>query len=65
MRPVPTWNSTEAAPTPIRLGPRPSTPRPSRPWQLMQLLSNSALPSWAAAESWRVSSAKAPGAKAV
>ncbi|GAB3985066.1 hypothetical protein GCM10027615_74120 [Plantactinospora veratri] len=31
IRPVPTWNSTEAAPTPIRLGPRPSTPWALRP----------------------------------
>ena len=45
IRPVPTWNSTEAEPTPIRLGPRPSTPWALRPWQVMQLLSNSSLPS--------------------
>ena len=45
MRPVFTWNSTEAEPTPMRLGPRPSTPWAFRPWQEMQLTSKSALPS--------------------
>jgi len=35
MRPVPTWKSTEAAPTPIRLGPL-SVPAALRPWQVAQ-----------------------------
>ncbi|GAB3811657.1 hypothetical protein GCM10027605_52080 [Micromonospora zhanjiangensis] len=48
IRPVPTWNSTAAEPTPTRLGPRPSTPCALRPWQETQLTSNSALPSAAA-----------------
>ena len=31
MRPVPTWNSTAAEPTPMRLGPRSGTPWALRP----------------------------------
>jgi hypothetical protein len=57
MRPVPTWNSTAAEPTPIRLGPRPWTPWALTPWQVMQLLSKSALPSCAVEDSVRSSSA--------
>src|SRR5512144_1831718 len=41
MRPVPTWKSTAAAPTPTREGPYwlpslPTTPSPWRPWQEAQ-----------------------------
>lgn len=35
MRPVPTWKSTAAAPTPTRLGPS-ELPLPPVPWQLAQ-----------------------------
>ena len=38
MRPVETWKYTAASPTPMRLGPRPSTPCRFEPWQLMQAL---------------------------
>src|SRR5450759_185875 len=43
IRPVPTWKSTAAAPTPARLG---ATLVPSawRPWQVAQLARNSFLP---------------------
>ena len=48
IRPVLTWKSTAAAPTPIRLGPL-TVPCASRPWQLEQFWPNSALPAliWA------------------
>jgi hypothetical protein len=66
MRPVPTWNSTAADPAPIRLGPRPGTPWPFCPWQVMQVVSYSCLPCWAAVDSGGVSSARVmPGAAAV
>jgi hypothetical protein len=38
MRPLETWKYTAASPTPIRLGPRFSTPCRFEPWQLMQAL---------------------------
>ena len=44
MRPVPIWKSTEAAPTPARLGPAWSMPRPLAPWQVAQLATKSFLP---------------------
>ena len=49
MRPVPTWKSTAAAPTPMSEGPRvlPSeSTRPSAlvPWQVAQFARNSDLP---------------------
>src|SRR6478735_12608380 len=43
IRPVPTWKSTAAAPTPIRVGPF-EVPSAARPWQLEQLSRNSCLP---------------------
>ena len=49
MRPVPTWKSTAAAPTPIRDGAW-LVPSAKLPWQLAQLSLNSVRPSaiWAA-----------------
>ena len=45
IRPVPTWKSTAAAPTPTRRrGRRLACPRRSRPWQVAQLARNSCLP---------------------
>ncbi|BDZ53153.1 hypothetical protein GCM10025870_02260 [Agromyces marinus] len=44
MRPVPTWKSTDAAPTPIRLGPS-AVPEASSPWQVAQFAWKSFLPS--------------------
>src|SRR5919112_2778397 len=50
IRPVPTWKSTDAAPTPIRLGPAmfpllsAGAPAAFRPWQLAQFARNSFLP---------------------
>ncbi len=43
MRPVPTWKSTAAAPTPIRLGAT-LEPCAAMPWQVAQLASKSFLP---------------------
>src|SRR3954449_414743 len=43
MRPVPTWKSTDAAPTPARLGPA-GPPWPLRPWHVEQLARKSFLP---------------------
>jgi hypothetical protein len=50
MRPVPTWKSTDAAPTPMSVG---ASLVPSRlsPWQLAQLAAKSLEPSSTAA-SW-------------
>jgi hypothetical protein len=62
---VVTWNSTAAEPTPIRLGPRPSTPCALAPWQLMQFWSNSALPSSAVRDSCAASAACEAGATAI
>ena len=45
MRPVPTWKSTAAAPTPIRRRGRRRCLRRSRPWQLAQLAAKSFSPS--------------------
>ena len=51
IRPVPTWKSTAAAPTPASEGPAILSPlpvaRPSafRPWQVAQFARNRALPS--------------------
>jgi hypothetical protein len=36
MRPVPTWKSTAAEPTPIRLGATPVWPCAPNPWQVAQ-----------------------------
>src|SRR3954447_17909617 len=50
IRPVPTWKSTDAAPTPIRLGPAmlprlsAGAPAAFRPWQLAQFARKSFLP---------------------
>src|SRR6218665_1224159 len=44
IRPVPTWKSTDAAPTPMRLGAVPE-PCACRPWQVAQLAWKSFLPS--------------------
>ncbi len=44
MRPEPTWKSTEAAPTPMRLGATP-VPVASMPWQVAQLEPKSFWPS--------------------
>src|SRR6478736_2145495 len=44
MRPVPTWKSTEAAPTPTSEGPD-FVPWALRPWQLAQLARKRSLPS--------------------
>ncbi len=44
MRPVPTWKSTEAAPTPISDGPSP-VPCADRPWQVAQFEAKSFWPS--------------------
>src|SRR5690625_3809331 len=41
--PVPTWKSTEAAPTPISDGPA-SVPSPTGPWQVAQFERNNWLP---------------------
>jgi hypothetical protein len=65
IRPVPTWNSTAADPTPIRLGPLPGTPWPRPPWQAAQLWSKMPLPRSAAADRPEVSSAIALGANPV
>ena len=43
MRPVPTWKSTAAAPTPARLGPA-APPWALAPWQVAQLARKSFLP---------------------
>ncbi len=43
IRPVLTWKSTAAAPTPIRLGPVP-VPWAMKPWQLEQFCTNSCRP---------------------
>ena len=43
MRPVPTWKSTDAGPTPMRLGAL-LRPAASSPWQLAQLARNRARP---------------------
>src|SRR3954470_8085125 len=43
IRPVPTWKSTEAAPTPARLGPA-LPPWALAPWQVEQLARKSFLP---------------------
>src|ERR1019366_1648626 len=43
IRPVPTWKSTAAAPTPARLGPV-WLPKPEMPWQVAQLARNSLVP---------------------
>jgi hypothetical protein len=64
MRPVVTWNSTEAEPTPMRLGPLLSTPSAFCPWQEMQVLSYRPLPACAAALSVGVSCADTLGLKA-
>jgi hypothetical protein len=62
IRPVLTWNSTAAEPTPTRLGPLSFTPWPWGPWQLAQLVSKYPLP--CAASGGRVeSSAWAAGEK--
>ena len=45
IRPVPTWKSTAAAPTPARLGPA-LLPWACRPWHVAQLARKSFLPSW-------------------
>ena len=45
MRPVPTWKSTAASPTPISDGPEPCTPWPCIPWQEEQEDWKSFLPS--------------------
>ncbi len=68
IRPVPTWKSTAAAPTPASGGPYwvPSlvtTPSPFWPWQNAQLTRNSSRPSAAEPASLAVLSAEA-GAKA-
>ncbi len=44
MRPVPTWKSTDAAPTPMRDGPS-LVPWASRPWQVAQFEAKSFSPS--------------------
>lgn len=44
MRPVPTWKSTEAAPTPMSDGAL-SVPAASRPWQVAQFAAKSFEPS--------------------
>jgi hypothetical protein len=44
IRPVATWKSTEAAPTPISVGPS-VVPSALSPWQLEQLRRNSERPS--------------------
>lgn len=44
MRPVPTWKSTEAAPTPMRDGPS-LVPWAERPWQVAQFDAKSFWPS--------------------
>ncbi len=56
IRPVPTWKSTAAAPTPIRLGPA-SRPWAFSPWQVAQLAWNSFLPSSAFPDAVDVASA--------
>jgi hypothetical protein len=43
IRPVPIWKSTEAAPTPARLGPW-VVPSPFIPWQDEQFVSKISLP---------------------
>ena len=45
MRPVPTWKSTAAAPTPMRLGPD-VVPAAAMPWHVAQLAANSFWPSF-------------------
>jgi hypothetical protein len=58
MRPVATWNSTAAAPTPIRLGPS-AVPCRFIPWQVAQLAANSLPPSSMSAVWWAPVSAVA------
>src|SRR5882757_2684831 len=62
MRPVPTWKSTAADPTPTRLGPS-ELPWPDVPWQLAQPTEYSFLPC-SMARDWAESSAFASGAGA-
>jgi hypothetical protein len=67
IRPVLTWNSTAAEPTPMRLGPWSGTPCALRPWQVMHVVSNNCLPFWASSLSagWSSAAAGTRGTKAV
>jgi hypothetical protein len=54
MRPVPTWKSTAAEPTPTREGPV-LVPSPEVPWQVAQPTEYSFCPSWMARDCEEVS----------